>query len=238
MRLTTAAENSGAMYWSEDGVGYVLSGPVDKDRLNQVRAGWFYDQTEKKPPAELCHCLCPNFDIEKSRIGNMRTSQYRTKHHAKIEDAFDSRRSTAAASIGVCRAGPPVEAALFFYFCGPLIRPCTISGGALRSSQVRCADCKGCSVRAHFCINASSSASFPSGSIIRMVTNRSPCHSPSLFGSPLPFRRKGAAASRLFFGIDNSTGATQSRHANFCHRAPPHTSVIGRSTRAGRCRRP
>ena len=42
----TAAENSGAMYWSEAGVGYVLSGPVDKDRLNQV-ARLVYDQTEK-----------------------------------------------------------------------------------------------------------------------------------------------------------------------------------------------
>jgi anti-sigma factor RsiW len=43
----TAAENSGAMYWSEDGVGYVLSGPTDKERLNQV-ARLVYDQTEKK----------------------------------------------------------------------------------------------------------------------------------------------------------------------------------------------
>jgi anti-sigma factor RsiW len=42
----TAAENSGAMYWSEAGVGYVLSGPIDKDRLNQV-ARLVYDQTEK-----------------------------------------------------------------------------------------------------------------------------------------------------------------------------------------------
>jgi anti-sigma factor RsiW len=42
----TAAENSGAMYWSEDGVGYVLSGPTDKDRLSQV-ARLVYDQTEK-----------------------------------------------------------------------------------------------------------------------------------------------------------------------------------------------
>ncbi len=42
----TAAENSGSMYWSEDGVGYVLSGPVDKTRLNQV-ARLVYDQTEK-----------------------------------------------------------------------------------------------------------------------------------------------------------------------------------------------
>jgi anti-sigma factor RsiW len=42
----TAADNSGAMYWSEAGVGYVLSGPVDKDRLNQV-AHLVYDQNEK-----------------------------------------------------------------------------------------------------------------------------------------------------------------------------------------------
>ncbi len=42
----TAAENSGAMYWSDDGVGYVLSGPIDKDRLKQV-ARLVYDQTEK-----------------------------------------------------------------------------------------------------------------------------------------------------------------------------------------------
>jgi anti-sigma factor RsiW len=42
----TAAENSGAMYWSEDGVGYVLSGPTDQERLNQV-ARLVYDQTEK-----------------------------------------------------------------------------------------------------------------------------------------------------------------------------------------------
>src|ERR1700676_941817 len=32
----TAAENSGAMYWSEDGVGYVLSVPPDKVRGDQV----------------------------------------------------------------------------------------------------------------------------------------------------------------------------------------------------------
>ena len=42
----TAAENSGAMYWSEAGVGYVLSGPGDKERLSQV-ARLVYDQTEK-----------------------------------------------------------------------------------------------------------------------------------------------------------------------------------------------
>jgi anti-sigma factor RsiW len=42
----TATDNSGAMYWSEDGVGYVLSGPIDKDRLNQV-ARLVYEQTDK-----------------------------------------------------------------------------------------------------------------------------------------------------------------------------------------------
>ena len=42
----TAAENSGAMYWSDDGVVYAVSGPTDKDRLNQV-ARLVYDQTDK-----------------------------------------------------------------------------------------------------------------------------------------------------------------------------------------------
>src|SRR5450631_2120398 len=42
-----AAENSGAMYWSENGVGYVLSGPTDKGRLDQV-ARLVYEQTEKR----------------------------------------------------------------------------------------------------------------------------------------------------------------------------------------------
>jgi anti-sigma factor RsiW len=42
----TAAENSGAMYWSEDDVGYVLTGPTDKEKLHQV-ATMVYDQSEK-----------------------------------------------------------------------------------------------------------------------------------------------------------------------------------------------
>jgi anti-sigma factor RsiW len=42
----TAAENSGAMYWSESDVGYVLSGPSDKERLHQV-ARLVYEQNEK-----------------------------------------------------------------------------------------------------------------------------------------------------------------------------------------------
>ena len=37
----------GALFWTEGGVGYVLSGPDDnKDRLQQV-ARLVYDQTEK-----------------------------------------------------------------------------------------------------------------------------------------------------------------------------------------------
>ncbi len=42
----TAAEDSGAMYWSDNDVGYVLTGPTDKEKLNQV-ARQVYDQTEK-----------------------------------------------------------------------------------------------------------------------------------------------------------------------------------------------
>src|SRR6266849_6269671 len=85
----------------------------------------------------------------------------------------------------------------------------------------------GCPSR-HFCINASSSASFPSGSTIRVVTNRSPV-APAAFGSPLPLRRK-MRPLEVFFGIDNSTALP-----NVGTRIlPPSTasySVIGRSTR-------
>jgi len=42
----TVAENSGAMYWSDDGVGYVLSGPSDKERLHQL-ARVVYEQNER-----------------------------------------------------------------------------------------------------------------------------------------------------------------------------------------------
>jgi anti-sigma factor RsiW len=41
-----AHESEGAMFWAEHGVGYVLSGPTDKERLNQL-ARLVYDQTEK-----------------------------------------------------------------------------------------------------------------------------------------------------------------------------------------------
>jgi anti-sigma factor RsiW len=37
---------NGALYWADRGVGYVLSGPIDKDRLQQV-ARLVYDQAEK-----------------------------------------------------------------------------------------------------------------------------------------------------------------------------------------------
>jgi anti-sigma factor RsiW len=39
-------DKDGAMFWADKGVGYVVSGPTDKDRLNQV-ARQIYDQTEK-----------------------------------------------------------------------------------------------------------------------------------------------------------------------------------------------
>jgi anti-sigma factor RsiW len=40
-----ASEGDGAMFWADRGVGYVLSGPADKDRLNQV-ARMVYDKAE------------------------------------------------------------------------------------------------------------------------------------------------------------------------------------------------
>jgi anti-sigma factor RsiW len=39
-------DKDGAMFWADKGVGYVVSGPTDKERLNTV-ARAIYDQTEK-----------------------------------------------------------------------------------------------------------------------------------------------------------------------------------------------
>lgn len=46
-QMRYASQNKdGAMFWADKGVGYVVSGPTDKERLNQV-ARMVYDQTEK-----------------------------------------------------------------------------------------------------------------------------------------------------------------------------------------------
>ncbi|MBV8927114.1 MAG: anti-sigma factor [Bradyrhizobium sp.] len=45
MRFTSEA-NNGALFWADRGVGYVVSGTADRDRLTQV-ARMVYDQTEK-----------------------------------------------------------------------------------------------------------------------------------------------------------------------------------------------
>jgi anti-sigma factor RsiW len=41
-----ASGGNGAMFWADRGVGYVVSGPTDRERLNHV-ARLVYDQTEK-----------------------------------------------------------------------------------------------------------------------------------------------------------------------------------------------
>jgi anti-sigma factor RsiW len=41
-----ARDKDGAMFWSDNGVGYVVSGPTDKEKLQHV-ARLVYDQTEK-----------------------------------------------------------------------------------------------------------------------------------------------------------------------------------------------
>src|SRR5450631_3686558 len=43
----TAQNSEGALFWADGGVGYVLSGPTDKGRLDQV-ARLVYEQTEKR----------------------------------------------------------------------------------------------------------------------------------------------------------------------------------------------
>jgi anti-sigma factor RsiW len=50
MRYTTQDKDGakdGALFWADRGVGYVVSGSSDRDRLAQV-ARLVYDQTEKK----------------------------------------------------------------------------------------------------------------------------------------------------------------------------------------------
>jgi anti-sigma factor RsiW len=42
----TSKDNEGAMFWADRGVGYVVSGGTDRERLNQV-ARLVYDQAEK-----------------------------------------------------------------------------------------------------------------------------------------------------------------------------------------------
>ena len=42
----TEQDGDGAMFWADNGVGYVVSGTSDRDRLNQV-ARLVRDQTEK-----------------------------------------------------------------------------------------------------------------------------------------------------------------------------------------------
>src|SRR5262249_44166265 len=42
----TSRDNEGAMFWADRGVGYVVSGGTDRERLNQV-ARLVYDQAEK-----------------------------------------------------------------------------------------------------------------------------------------------------------------------------------------------
>jgi anti-sigma factor RsiW len=39
-------DNDGALFWADNGVGYVVSGGTDRDRLTQV-ARLVYEQTEK-----------------------------------------------------------------------------------------------------------------------------------------------------------------------------------------------
>jgi anti-sigma factor RsiW len=41
-----AKDNEGAMFWADRGVGYVVSGGTDRERLAQV-ARLVYDQAEK-----------------------------------------------------------------------------------------------------------------------------------------------------------------------------------------------
>src|SRR5260370_27762733 len=129
----------------------------------------------------------------------MLASQYPTKDHTKLRRvrSADRRRGLDR---GLPRWSP--GRGCTFSISDPPDRGCTISSGARFDHARSLRGLYGCPSR-HFCIKASSSASLPSGSMIRVVTNRSPVV-PGAFGSPLPFRRK-VRPLEVFLGIDNST---------------------------------
>jgi anti-sigma factor RsiW len=50
MRYATQ-DNNGALFWADRGVGYVVSGSTDRERLTQI-AHLVYDESEKSGTAK------------------------------------------------------------------------------------------------------------------------------------------------------------------------------------------
>jgi len=177
----------------------VLSGPSDKDRLNQV-ARMVYDQTEKKrrvksgPVGERTGR--PNSDIKNLKLEHVTRLNIAPGYSRKVVARFD----------------PPIDASGLGWGFVPRWSPKSMAAtlyGRATIMQDRCVDYR--DVRR--AISASTPPvrhRFPSGSMMRVVTNRSPA--PPDFGKPLPFKRK-VLPLEVFFGIDSSTRAAKRRHA-------------------------
>ena len=71
--------SDGALFWADNGVGYVVSGgTTDKDRLNQV-ARLVYDQTEKSGRLDSRHRIAVSqFRHRKSGMKTSARLKYRT----------------------------------------------------------------------------------------------------------------------------------------------------------------
>ncbi len=109
----TAAENSGAMYWSENQVSYVLSGPMDKEKLNHVRAS---STTRTRKAAEAVWRVAdlsrPNSDIKNLELEHGRV-QISYQVLTKSCDAFDPPIDASGLDWGLYRAGPPARGRTF-----------------------------------------------------------------------------------------------------------------------------
>ena len=118
-----ARDKDGALFWADRGVGYVVSGGTDRERLTQV-ARLVYDATEKHGGTDrspdgasairaTALLARPNSDIENLESGSSARLKIAPGDHAMVRSR-SIRRSAQAASTGVLyRAGPPVEAAPF-----------------------------------------------------------------------------------------------------------------------------
>ena len=97
-------DKDGALFWADRGVGYVVSGGSDRERLTQV-ARLVYDQTEKSGGLKLVSLLS-QFRHRKSGIGTSTGLNIAPGDHAKLRcvRSADRRRRPR---LGFCTALVP-----------------------------------------------------------------------------------------------------------------------------------
>ena len=105
-------DQDGALFWADRGVGYVVSGGSDRERLSRWR-GWFMSRP-RRAAAEFGRSQrrCPNSDIENLELEHRRVS----KSHRVITRnciAFDPPIDASGLDGVWYRAGPPSRPPLF-----------------------------------------------------------------------------------------------------------------------------